>query len=84
MGAFTFIREFYTNLNESKMRGYKVGHFSFNVKGGRCETCQGDGVIKIEMHFCPMFTLNAKPATASATTAKLLKSLTKASQFLMF
>jgi len=53
VGAFTFIREFYSNLPESKARGYKVGRFSFNVKGGRCETCQGDGVIKIEMHFLP-------------------------------
>lgn len=53
VGAFTFIREFYTNLPESKARGYKVGRFSFNVKGGRCETCQGDGMIKIEMHFLP-------------------------------
>ena len=53
VGAFTYIREFYANLNESKARGYKVGRFSFNVKGGRCETCQGDGVIKIEMHFLP-------------------------------
>lgn len=53
VGAFTFIREFYTNLPESKSRGYKVGRFSFNVKGGRCETCQGDGLIKIEMHFLP-------------------------------
>lgn len=53
VGAFTFIREFYTALPESKMRGYKVGRFSFNVKGGRCETCQGDGLIKIEMHFLP-------------------------------
>ena len=53
IGAFTFIREFYTNLPESKARGYKVGRFSFNVKGGRCETCQGDGMIKIEMHFLP-------------------------------
>jgi excinuclease ABC subunit A len=53
IGAFTFIREFYANLSESKARGYKVGRFSFNVKGGRCETCQGDGVIKIEMHFLP-------------------------------
>lgn len=53
VGAFTFIREFYTSLPESKMRGYKVGRFSFNVKGGRCETCQGDGLIKIEMHFLP-------------------------------
>lgn len=53
IGAFTFIRELYTALPESRARGYKVGRFSFNVKGGRCETCQGDGVIKIEMHFLP-------------------------------
>lgn len=53
IGAFTFIRELFANLPESKARGYKVGRFSFNVKGGRCETCQGDGVIKIEMHFLP-------------------------------
>ncbi len=53
IGAFTFIREFFTALPESKARGYKVGRFSFNVKGGRCETCQGDGLIKIEMHFLP-------------------------------
>ncbi len=53
VGAFTFIREFFTTLPEAKSRGYKVGRFSFNVKGGRCETCQGDGLIKIEMHFLP-------------------------------
>ncbi len=53
VGAFTFIREFFAALPESKSRGYKVGRFSFNVKGGRCETCQGDGLIKIEMHFLP-------------------------------
>jgi len=53
VGAFTYIREFFTSLPESKSRGYKVGRFSFNVKGGRCETCQGDGLIKIEMHFLP-------------------------------
>lgn len=53
IGAFTFIRELYTALPESRTRGYKVGRFSFNVKGGRCETCQGDGMIKIEMHFLP-------------------------------
>ncbi|HEY1097179.1 MAG TPA: ATP-binding cassette domain-containing protein, partial [Alphaproteobacteria bacterium] len=52
-GAFTFIRDWYTGLPESKMRGYLPGRFSFNVKGGRCEACQGDGVIKIEMHFLP-------------------------------
>jgi len=52
-GAFTPIREWYAALPESKARGYGPGRFSFNVKGGRCETCQGDGVIKIEMHFLP-------------------------------
>jgi excinuclease ABC, A subunit len=52
-GAFTPIRDWFTELPESKARGYKAGRFSFNVKGGRCEACQGDGVIKIEMHFLP-------------------------------
>ncbi|MCF8462847.1 MAG: excinuclease ABC subunit A, partial [Rickettsiaceae bacterium] len=52
-GAFTIIRDWFANLNESQARGYKVGRFSFNVKGGRCEACQGDGVLKIEMHFLP-------------------------------
>ncbi len=52
-GAFGPIRDWYAGLPESKMRGYKPGRFSFNVKGGRCEACQGDGVIKIEMHFLP-------------------------------
>ncbi len=50
-GAFTPIREWFAELPEAKTRGYKPGRFSFNVKGGRCEACQGDGVIKIEMHF---------------------------------
>jgi excinuclease ABC subunit A len=52
-GAFTPIREWYAGLPEAKARGYLPGRFSFNVKGGRCEACQGDGVIKIEMHFLP-------------------------------
>ena len=52
-GAFTPIREWFAGLPESKARGYGPGRFSFNVKGGRCESCQGDGVIKIEMHFLP-------------------------------
>jgi excinuclease ABC subunit A len=52
-GAFTPIREWFSGLPESKARGYEPGRFSFNVKGGRCEACQGDGVIKIEMHFLP-------------------------------
>jgi excinuclease ABC subunit A len=53
IGCFTPIREWFAGLPESKTRGYAAGRFSFNVKGGRCEACQGDGVIKIEMHFLP-------------------------------
>ena len=52
-GVFTHIRDLFTKLEESKIRGYKPGRFSFNVKGGRCESCQGDGIIKIEMNFLP-------------------------------
>jgi len=52
-GLFTYIREFFANLPESRVRGYKSGRYSFNVKGGRCEACQGGGLIKIEMHFLP-------------------------------
>ena len=52
-GAFTPIRDWFAGLPEAQARGYKLGRFSFNVKGGRCEACQGDGLIKIEMHFLP-------------------------------
>ena len=52
-GSFTFIRDLFSQLPEAKLRGYKPGRFSFNVKGGRCESCQGDGIRKIEMHFLP-------------------------------
>jgi excinuclease ABC subunit A len=52
-GAFTCIRDWFAGLPEAQARGYKPGRFSFNVKGGRCEACQGDGLIKIEMHFLP-------------------------------
>jgi excinuclease ABC subunit A len=52
-GVFTDIRDQFTQLPEARMRGYKAGRFSFNVKGGRCEACQGEGILKIEMHFLP-------------------------------
>lgn len=57
-GAFTPIRDWFAGLPEAKARGYKVGRFSFNVKGGRCEACEGDGLIKIEMHFLPDVYVN--------------------------
>src|SRR5437899_2603106 len=52
-GVFTYIRELFSQMPEARVRGYKPGRFSFNVKGGRCENCEGDGIIKIEMHFLP-------------------------------
>jgi excinuclease ABC subunit A len=52
-GVFTYIRDLFSQLPEARVRGYKAGRFSFNVKGGRCENCEGDGIIKIEMHFLP-------------------------------
>ena len=52
-GVFDAIRELFSQTSEAKMRGYKAGRFSFNVKGGRCEACKGDGILKIEMHFLP-------------------------------
>ena len=52
-GLFTPLRDLYSQLPDAKVRGYKPGRFSFNVKGGRCERCQGAGIIKIEMHFLP-------------------------------
>ncbi|HEX9652381.1 MAG TPA: excinuclease ABC subunit UvrA, partial [bacterium] len=59
-GLFTYIRDLFTQLPEAKIRGYQSGRFSFNVKGGRCEACEGDGLIKIEMHFLPDVYVNCE------------------------
>ncbi len=69
-GAFTIIRDWFAGLLESQARGYKPGRFSFNVKGGRCETCTGDGLIKIEMHFLPDVYVTCETCHGNATTAK--------------
>lgn len=72
-GVFDDIRDVFASMNEAKVRGYKKGRFSFNVKGGRCEACHGDGIIKIEMHFCRTCTSRAKCATANGTIVKRLR-----------
>lgn len=75
--VFDDIRDLFAQTNEAKIRGYKKGRFSFNVKGGRCEACRGDGIIKIEMHFYLMFMCRVKFVTANATTPKHWKFIIK-------
>ncbi|MDA5193960.1 excinuclease ABC subunit UvrA [Govanella unica] len=76
-GAFTPIREWFAGLPEAATRGYKPGRFSFNVKGGRCESCQGDGVIKIEMHFLPDVYVQCDSCTGKRYNRETLEILFK-------
>ena len=83
-GVFDHIRKLFAETSEAKMRGYTPGRFSFNVKGGRCEDCSGDGTLKIEMNFLPDVYVPCEPATASATTAKPSKCTTRARPLPMY
>ena len=72
-GTFTYIRELFSNLPESKIAGYKPGRFSFNVKGGRCEACEGDGIKKIEMHFLPDVYVTCETCTGKRYNRETLE-----------
>lgn len=76
-GLFTLIRDLFSSLNEAKVRGYKPGRFSFNVKGGRCEACEGDGVIKIEMHFLPDLYVECEECKGARYNRETLEVLYK-------
>jgi excinuclease ABC subunit A len=77
-GLFDMIRDVFAQTPEAKIRGFQKGRFSFNAKGGRCEACSGDGIIKIEMHFLPDIFVPCGCAAASATTVKRLRLSTRA------
>jgi excinuclease ABC subunit A len=72
-GAFTPIRDLFANLPEAKARGYRPGRFSFNVRGGRCETCRGEGVIKVEMHFLPDLYITCEECKGKRYTREALE-----------
>lgn len=74
-GLFSFIRDVFAQLPESRVRGYKPGRYSFNVKGGRCEACQGDGLIKIEMHFLPDIYVTCEACTGQRYNRETLDVL---------
>jgi excinuclease ABC subunit A len=76
-GVFTFVRDLFAQLPESKIRGYKPGRFSFNVKGGRCESCEGDGIIKIEMNFLPDVYITCEVCKSARYNRETLEILYK-------
>ncbi|MCO5216600.1 MAG: hypothetical protein M9950_10690 [Thermomicrobiales bacterium] len=78
-GLFTPIRELYASMPEAKTRGYKAGRFSFNVKGGRCEACKGEGIIQIEMNFLPDVFVPCEVCHGARYTAKLSRFSTRVS-----
>ena len=80
-GVFTDIRNLFAQTQDAKMRGFSPSRFSFNVKGGRCEACQGDGIVKIEMHFLADIYVPATSVRARDSTAKRSRSNTKANRF---
>ena len=82
-GVFDMIRDLFAATQDAKMRGYKKGRFSFNVKGGRCESCSGDGIIKIEMHFLPMYMCPVKYAAEKDITGRHLKLNIRESPYMM-
>lgn len=76
-GAFTYVRDLFSKTTEAKARGYEAGRFSFNVKGGRCETCEGDGVIKIEMQFLPDVYVTCETCSGARYNREALEILYK-------
>ena len=83
-GTFTPIRELFSTMHESRVRGYKPGRFSFNVKGGRCEACSGDGSVSIEMHFLPDMYIQCDDCKGARYNRDTLEILYRGKQLLTF